>query len=504
MAIVVVANLAIVVFDLTYVAYRNFWLQGHVSIPLINQRILLPVPQMECPDRSVEKGTPAKTVRQSIVTCLYDSVKGIEPHSDTRRYLDTVTELERQVAETGVEAGLRSPEVQATLATLRQLSSEMITANPFQGAAKSGTLEKIKNDMRRRVRDRTTLDLSAINAFNLFWSTTDSRYLNYLSPASWSDELTWFNEAIKPLIQTNYFRTIGENGEPTNNFWLLDAPFILLFLLEFIARTFYISRRYTSLTWLDAMIWRWYDVPLFLPFSLFVPALALTRAVPAALRLDHAEVVDLEVVNAKVRGGVVSVIAEEMTEIIVVQVINQAQNFIRRGELVELLDRLTSRRYVDINNINEIEAIAKHFIQLLVYQVMPKVQPDLEALLSHSITTTLSQSTAYRGLTALPGIGNVPGQITDRLVADLTQATYNSLKVWLEDPQTIALTTRLIQNFNHTLTTEAQQQRNLEEIQILLFDLLEEIKINYVQSLSQEDVTLLLDQTRQLKQQHKP
>jgi hypothetical protein len=45
------------------------------------------------------------------------------------------------------------------------------------------------------------------------------------------------------LIQTNYYRSIEENGEFTNQFWLLDAPFVILFAIEFLARTWYISRQ---------------------------------------------------------------------------------------------------------------------------------------------------------------------------------------------------------------------------------------------------------------------
>lgn len=500
MAIVAVANLGLVVFDLTYVSWRNFWLQGNILIPFTTATIHVPLPQMTCRDRSVPRDQPAQYVQESVITCLYDPVKGIEYHRDTRDYLNTVNQLEQQIQQQGIENGLKSPEVQALLATLRQQSNDMIVTNPFAGVNKSGTLEQIKNRMRRQVRQRVKANLTSRESFNIFWSTDNAQYPNYLSPTTWNSEISWFNTTIRPLIETNYYRTIGEDGQPTNYFWVLDAPFVILFLLEFLARTFYISRRYTSLTWLDAAVWRWYDIPLFIPFSLFWPALALTRVIPTVVRLHQAGIIDLNAIAVRVRQGFVAAIAEEISEVVVIQVVNQIQASIRAGEFSSFLQKTTSRRYVDINNVNEIEAISQHVIQILTYQVFPKVQPDLEALLRQAINSVLGQSPAYRGLQSLPGIGTVPAQLTERLVTDLTQLVYNSFKAILEDPKTTQLTTQLVQNVSSTFLTEAQRQQNLQEIQILLADLLEEIKINYVQRLSAEDTRQLLDQTRQLQQ----
>lgn len=501
MAIVAAVNLGLVVFDLTYVSWRNFWLQSNIPIPLTDRKIHLPFPQMECRDRSVRRGQEPETTQKSVVTCLYDPIKGIESHRETHDYLRTVDQLQAQMAQKGLGAGLQSPEVQQTLAKLRQQSEAMLAQNPFEAAGKSGTLERIRREMREHVGERIAAELSTTESFLVFWSTNHPTYPNFLNANNFNEELAWFNINIRPLIETNFFRSIDVNGSPTNHFWILDAPFVILFLLEFLARTFYISRRYTSLNWLDAMIWRWYDVPLFIPFSLFMPVLALTRAVPTIFRLHQSKIINLHDVNVRIREGFVGSIAEEITEVVVVQVVNQVQRSIERGTLTGMLSRLTTNRYVDINNINEIEEISKRMIELVVYQVFPKVQPDLENLIQHSVTSVLGQSPVYQGLTALPGIGNVPGQITERLVADITQTTYDTLKVILENPKTTDLVIQLVRNFSTTVLTEAQEQQRLAEIQGLLSDFLEEIKISYIQGLTEEDLTFVLDETRQLKQQ---
>lgn len=503
MAIAATVNLTLVVFDLTYVSWRNFWLQGNIPIPFTTTKIHVPIPMVDCRDRSVEFDAPPRTIRQSAITCAYDPVKGIEPNRDTEQYLDTVQQLEDLVFQQGVTVGLQSPQGQRLLTQLQQQSTEMITLNPFEAVGKSGTLEKIKNTMRDRVRDRTKLKkLSSSQAFQIFWSTNNPTAPAYLTPATWKEEMTWFNSKLRPLLATNYYRSIGENGEPTSYFWIIDAPFVTLFFLEFLARTFYVSRRYVSLNWLDAMVWRWYDVPLFLPFSLLMPSLALLRVVPTGLRLHQAELVDFQAINARARQGFVGAIAEEITEVVVVQVVNQLQDAVRRGELSQFLERSsTSRQYVDINNINEVEVISKQLMRLVVHQTLPQVKPELEALLNHTVSSILNQSPAYRGLTALPGVGAVPAQITERLVSEVIQAMYNSLQSGLEDEKSAQLTAQLVQKFGSTFMAEARQQDNLEELQLLISDLLEEIKINYIQRLSAEDATMVLDQTRRIKQQ---
>lgn len=493
MAIAASANLALVFFDLTYVQWRNFWLQGNVAIPFTTQSIHVPMPTVACNDRSVERGDPPRTIETSFITCLYDSVKGIEPHRDTEQYLDTVTSLQQQVGQKGLENGLKSPEVQETLATLRQYSNDMIQANPFEIAGKSGTLEKIKHRMRGHISTKNT-KFSNQRAFDQFWST------EHLTPANWNEEMQWFNQEIAPLIQTNFYRTISENGQFTNNFWIIDAPFVTLFFLEFLARTYYIKTRYRSLRWIDAMFWRWYDVPLFIPFSLFAPVLALSRVFPTAIRLHQAEIIDLHEIQDQARQGLVASIAEELTEVVVIQVLNQVQSTLRRGDFSEWLQQATKKPYIDINNKNEVEEIASHIAKLSVNQVFPKIQPDLEALLRQSVHSVLNQNPAYRGLQSLPGIGNLPNQITERLVADMTQIVHQSVKAIVDDPEVSKLSSRLVQSIATNMVTEAKQQNTLPDLQVLLSDLIEEIKLNYVQNFAQEDIDLVLEQTRQLQQ----
>ncbi len=446
MAIIATVNLCLVVFNLSYIPWRNFYLRR--------------LPQ---------------------ITRIYDPIKGIEPHRETKNYLETVNSLEEQVSQTG----LQSQQVKAKLEDLDRLSTEMIDSNPFAAIDKSGTLEKIKN----QIRDRTRKE-SAKTAFATFWSQA------YLTQNGWISEINFFNQKIRPLIATNYYRQIGENSEFIDYFWLIDLPFVILFGVDLLARCFYLQRRHISFSWLNAILWRWYDLFLLIPFWRWL------RIIPVLIRLNQARVFNLQPLRQQINQGIVANFAEELTEIVVIRVINQIQGSIQRGELTRWLSQQENLRpYIDINNINEVEAIAGIFVQTIVYQVLPKIQPDIVAILRHNIATVLHQVPIYRNLQNFPGVGEVETQLSEQLATQIATNLYNALVSAVEDPVGAKLSGQLVQHFSQALGTEVQNKHVLSELQSLLFDFLEEIKLNYVQRLSQEDIDQILDQTRQIKTQ---
>ncbi|MFM5978971.1 MAG: hypothetical protein ACKO9I_00140 [Sphaerospermopsis kisseleviana] len=446
MAIAASLNLGLVVFDLSYVPWRDFYFR---QLPQITQ--------------------------------IYDPIKGIEPHRDTKNYLETVAALEAQVSQTG----LNSPQVKIKLAEISRLSNEMIDSNPFAGAGKSGTLEKIKNRMREHIGQE-----SAKRAFATFWS------VEYLSKRGWIQEINFFNQQIRPGIASNYYRKIGENGEFIDDFWLIDLPFVVIFGLELLLRTFYIKRQNRHLSWLEAILWRWYDLFLVIPFWRWL------RVLPVLVRLDQAGLIDLHLVRRQIHQGIVANFAEEITEIVVVRVINQMQVSIQRGDITRwLLQPEKERAYIDINNINEVEALSGLLIQTIVTQVLPKIQPEMNAILRHNIELAFRQVPVYRNLLMLPGVGQAQNQLSEQLANQITTNLYLALVSAFKDPVAAQLSSQLVEKFNTVLGAEIQEKHVISEIQSLLNDFLEEVKINYVQRLSQEDIEQIIEQTRRMRSQ---
>jgi len=464
MAILAVGNLIFVLFDLTYVPFRNFWLQGKLG--LFNYSIkVLPIN----------------------ITPIYDVVKGIEANRYTAKYLEEVAKFEaeyNQLKQQNPQA--LPPENQ--LKVLRDLSLEMIDTDPFAVANKTGTLEKIKNDMRLHI--FKSKDASAKDSFRQFWS---QQYLVKNNPEK---QLAFFNKKIKPLIETNYFRPIAENGQPIDYFWILDLFPSGLFFLEFLGRTWYIKSQKKGLSWFDAMLWRWYDIFLFLPLFQWL------RIIPVTVRLSQSELLDLKAIQKQASQGFVATIAEDITEVILIRVVNQIQGSIKEGEITKFLSQTAKQpSYIDLNQTNETAEIIKLMAKLTINQVMPKIRTDIEALLKYNFDKLIQESPVYQQIKSLPGVDDFQNNLTGEITKQIYQIVHTTLtNLIAEDPNFDQLLEQLVGNFSNAITSEIQAKQSIDQLEILLVDLLEEVKINYISRLSQEDVEDILEQTRALRQ----
>jgi len=437
LALLAVINLGLVAFDWSYIPWRDFYLR---YLPGLTQ-------------------------------WYGETFKGIEPHRDTAFYLSRVDELKTE--------GMEGPEVEVILEELRDRSIALIDENPFEIAGKTGKLERIKNRMRDYMGEESSKD-----AFQRFWSSS------FLTQSGLARELNYFDDEIRPLMEANYFRSINEQGNFIDRFWIIDLPFIIIFAFDYLIRTWKISRRYKGTHWFDAMLWRWYDVPLFLPFWRWL------RVIPTLIRVDESRLMNLTPLRNRIIRGFVASFAVELTEVVVLRLIEQAQDIIREKDLTQwLLNPDNRRRYVDLNGVDELEAIARQLTTLLVYQVLPSIRPEIEALIRYSVDCVLEQSSIYRNLSQVPGFKDIPDQIGSRLVSDLTQTTYDSLTTALEKPEGLQLTRNLLHRFNTTVRTEVYETGTLGTIENLVVELLEELKVNYIQKLSEQDLEALREET---------
>ncbi|MGK7949992.1 MAG: hypothetical protein AB4368_14710 [Xenococcaceae cyanobacterium] len=471
MALVATLNLCLVIFDLSYVPLRDFWLQGNIRLG----ELTLGFFEFE----GIKLDVIPPGISQFITQ--YDRLKGIVPYRDTEQYLDKFAQLQEQLA----TDNLNSPEVIALVGDLRLRSVEMIETNPFAEAGKSGTLEQINNRMREYLPNP---DDSAKQAFRQFWT------VNYLR-AQTSEKLDFFNTEIKPLIERNYYRHISETGNYVDNFGFIDFPFAVFFALEFFPRTWYISRTRTNVSWRDAMLWRWYDLFFFLPFWRWL------RVIPVTIRLNQAEIIDLLPIKKQLSQGLVAGIAEDVTEVVVIRIINKLQKSLRHGDINKLLAHSHANPYIDLNDTNEIAEIIKLIAQLLVYEVLPQIRPEAEELLEYSLEKAIKQTSAYQSIRFLPGSESAIDRAIGQIVSQTYQAFIDVLDAALEeDRQFEQLLESLVTNLSKSFSSELKAKKSLNQIEFLLIDLLEEIKVNYVERLSQEDIEDILEQTRALRQ----
>lgn len=427
MAIIASIGFLVAMFDLTYIPWRGFYFKN--------------IPQ---------------------VTQFYDPYKGIEPHRETQRYLNAVEQLRGIVKSNG----LTSAEAKSWLQELDVLSVSLIQNNPFQTAGKTGNLEKIKNEVRDRVGNQ-----SAKGAFAIFWSQ------EYLLKAGWEKEIGFYDKRIKPLIATNYFRGIDESGDFVDRFWEIDIIFIAIFAGEFLGRLFYIRRHNRQATWQQAIVWRCYDLLLLVPFARFL------RIIPVVVRWHQAKFIDSESVRLEVNRLLVGQMINDLTDAVVIQVLQKTQTAVRQGQMIKLVNSYLNEPHIDLNNINEIEEIVELMLEIVVYRVIPKIQPDLEAIFRHLFNKALLESPAYRNLQLLPGIGELPAQAIDRVIKEVSASIYTALTKVMADPERGKLSQQLTANLTQALGNEMQRGSTIMKIESLLYDLLEEIKVTYINKL---------------------
>ena len=470
MALVAVINLAIVAFDLSYVPLRDFWLSGQVTVGGINSAYI----KLDGIKLDLLPQNASKFITQ------YDAVKGIIPNRDTEEYLDKVEQLKQELAVNGVDSSIANN----LLGDLRRRSIEIIQTDAFSEANKTGNLERIKNRMRSHLPNKEN---SAKTAFWRYWTVANFQ-------GKVNEELDFYDTEIKPLMATNYYRVVGENGGYVDYFGLIDFPFGVVFALEFLGRTWFISRRRIGVSWLDAMLWRWYDIFFLVPFWRWL------RILPATIRLSQARIINLNSIQKQVSQGLVAGIAEDVTEVVIIRLINQIQASIRNGDVSRLLSQQTANPYIDINNTNETAEIVRILAKVIADRVLPAIQPEAESLLQYSVDKALRNSPAYRGIKLLPGGDRTLSTLSHQLVSQTYSAFSSTLQAALaEDEQFDHLLESLVSNIGKSISSELQAQQSMNKIELLLIDLLEEIKINYVERLSQEDIEDILEQTRSLR-----
>ena len=430
MALAALANFSLVLFNISYIPFRDFYLNR--------------LPQ---------------------ITELYDPVKGIEPYRDTQQYLDTVDQIEKLLAESGPEGA----KLQQLLTQIEDQSEAMINENPFELANKTGTLEKIKNRMREHMGQE-----SARGSFREFWS------IDHLKKNLWTREIKFFNEDIRPLIASNYYRPFGESGDFVDYFVAIDFPFVLLFGLDYLVRTFYLSRRRQGTSWRDTILWRWYDLFFFLPFWRFL------RIFPITLRLHQVGWINLSRIQTQINRFLAENLAGDMTEIVLVQSVGIAQDAIEQGVIEEWLLNPESDA-VEINEVNEVQELILQALKITIYKVLPQLQPDLENVIRHSIVEALSDIPLYRQFQQLPGMMTLPNGIAQQVTQQLTKTTQSTLTKVLNDTEGKDLFDQLGEHFTDALRTELQDRDTLDEIQSLLTDFLEETKLTILQRLEAQD-----------------
>jgi len=455
-------NLAWVGFDLTYVPLRTFWLQRNLyplpSVPLV-------LPLQVIPD----------------ITPWVDPIKGIEPHRETDAYLKAFSQLDQALQR--LPAGAPPDAGQSQLLRRQMLLSEqMIDGNPFEASGATGTLEKIKN----RLRQRADID-SAKQAVRQLLAP------ERIARLDWQRERRFWQERVLPLVATNYWRSIDENGRPTDHFWRYDLlSFQSVFALDILLRVIRLRRRLSGLSWSEALLRRWTDLPLLLPFWRWL------RLVPVLERLQTSGLINIEPLRAVISRAVVALLAVELIEVLALQLIDGLQGLIRSRRWPGRIRALRSHQSVS-NDSRELVELARIWAPLLLARVAPRLAPELQGVLGHALQQSLQNTVVPPPLRRLQPLlqmeqglsRQLAGGMVESLV-DLTRSTGERLG--RRDDQQLELLQACIDRFWEELACALEEGPALEQSQRLLCAFLEEFKRTYLSQINRSGIESLIDE----------
>ena len=458
-AIIATLNLAWVLVDLSYIPLRNFWLQRNLY-PVPSLPLVVPLPWL--PD----------------ITPVLDPLKGIRPHRETQAYLDGFKRLDQALQ---TDSSLES-----TITLLKQqqkLTENLISSQRLLSSNNASALDQLKN----RLRARTGLN-SAQQSADLLLSE------GHINQSGWNRERQFWNQQILPLVEINYWRSIDENGRPTDLSWRVDAPFQLLFLLDIVLRCLRLKSRYPAIRWRDAVLRRWIDLPLLLPFARWM------RLVPVTERLSRTGLIQLEPLRAVISRGVVALLAVELFEVITIRVVDTFQQLIRSPQLPERVRSLCSHQTSNANEDRELLELLRLWLPLLLTKVGPALRPQLVALIGHLLQQSLSRSVMPEPLRRVAALQSAEAEFSRQLatgvvdsVLDVSRGAGN--RIGQRDQVLETLGTDALDRLWEELAVILEQGPVLERSQDLLTSFLEELKRSGFRQFSdQDDVDALISE----------
>ena len=439
-AIVALINLVLVVFDLSYLSFRDVYLRHTPSL-----------------------------------ATTYDRVKAIEPHPDTTAYLQTVEQLQASIK----QRGLTAAPTKQLLKSLRQQSIALVEENPFLTANQLSTFAKLKHRIEYRLQTR-----SAKAAFTQFWS------YQYLSRKNTQEELAFFTEKIKPLLKTNYYRLSNANGTYIDNFWRIDLFFIVFFAVEYFSLTFWTAKNSPDLNWWDAMLRYWYDALMLIPFWRWL------RILPVTVKLHKSGLLNLKRIISQVTHEPAAYISHRASMFLIVRLLNQSQEAIDNGAIASILNSSATETLGATEE--KLNLIIDRLIGLAIYDVLPEVQPDIEKLLRHILEGAFQESDIYQLLQTIPGIADLPTEAVQQIADYLAQAGYEVLNNSYSDTEGKVILENFRDNFAANLKQQLQNKVTQQEIQTILLELLEDWKLGYIKASHQRNPEDTLAETEQI------
>jgi hypothetical protein len=262
-------------------------------------------------------------------------------------------------------------------------------------------------------------------------------------------------------------------------------------------RVIRLRRRLPGLSWRDAVLRRWIDLPLLLPFWRWL------RLLPVLERLQTSGLINIEPLRAVISRAVVALLALELFEVLALQLLDGSQSLIRSRQWPQRIRALRSHQSVGSTEEQELVALVRIWGPLLLSQVAPRLAPELQGLLSYSLRQSLQGTMVPPPLRQLQPLLQVESELSRQLGAgmvrnllELSRSTGNQLA--RRDTAQLELMQRCIDRFWEELAVALENGPVLNQTQELLTALIETFKGTYLSQINRTGVSLLIEELDQL------
>jgi hypothetical protein len=302
---VVIVNLTLILFDLTYL-----WLR------------------------------PTYFRIAPIITRVWDPILGIVPHPLTEELIDQASTAHRLL-----ELDPAAPALDDKLHSLELLTERVFLEDPFLRSGQTSDLAAIWVTMTRETGKAPA-------------SYKNGEVVAEVARAYWSGppellrhRFELFDDQIEPRLAVNYFRGYDLNGQLVDHFWKIDLPFLILFWIEFAARWTLAVRRRTYARWYFYPIFYWYDLLSLIPVTALRP-LRLLRVVSIYMRLRQSELsrVGRDFLSRGV-AYISNIITEEVSDRVAVRILDEYREEIVDGTHVRIARSTVEPRRVEIERV---------------------------------------------------------------------------------------------------------------------------------------------------------
>jgi len=275
-----------------------------------------------------------------VVTRIWDPVLGIEPHPLTEELIENAAATEQLFL---LDPGSES--LNLKLEELSDVTFRVLVENPFERSGQTQDLDAIKDGMARV----TGHSMAHLN--NPEELAEIARDYWIVSPEQLSQRFALFDENLEPLLAVNYFRAFDLNGKLVNHFWKIDLPFLILFWIEFMVRWVLAVRRHTYARWYFFPIFYWYDLLSLIPVTTLRP-LRLLRVVSIYMRLRQSELsrVGKDFLSRAV-AYISNIITEEVSDRVAVRILSEFGEEIADGTHIRIARATVEPRREEIEQV---------------------------------------------------------------------------------------------------------------------------------------------------------